>query len=120
MGGGSSDKQVAAWNFYVSASANDYYELAWTADSTNVYLNAANAVPGVYPAVPSVIATMGAVGGSSGGTTTTDLQGIYTTPQNYTSSVTIANATNALMVGPTINLSGSIIVGSGSILTIIP
>jgi hypothetical protein len=56
----------------------------------------------------------------TGGGTTTDLQGIYTTPQNYTSSVTIANATNALMVGPTINLSGSIIVGSGSILTIIP
>jgi hypothetical protein len=68
---------------------------------------------------------MGKIGG---GTTTTntsgsviaDFQGIYTTPQNYTSSVTIANATNALMVGPTINLSGSIIVGSGSILTIIP
>ena len=58
MGGGSSDKQVAAWNFFVSGSAGDYYEIAWTADSTNVYLNAANAVPGVYPAVPSLIATM--------------------------------------------------------------
>jgi hypothetical protein len=58
MGGGSSDKQVAAWNFFVSGSAGDYYELAWTADSTNVYLNAANAVPGVYPAIPSIIATM--------------------------------------------------------------
>ena len=58
MGGGSSDKQVAAWNFFLSGSAGDYYELAWTADSTNVYLNAANAAPGVYPAVPSVIATV--------------------------------------------------------------
>jgi hypothetical protein len=58
MGGGSSDKQVAAWNFYVSASANDYYEIAWTADDTRVFLNAINAVPGVYPAVPSIIATV--------------------------------------------------------------
>jgi len=46
--------------------------------------------------------------------------GIYTTPQQYTASATIANFTNALMVGPTIDLSGSIIIGSGSILTIIP
>ena len=58
MGGGSSDKAVAAWNFFVSASANDYYEIAWTADSTQVFLNAINAAPGVYPAVPSIIATM--------------------------------------------------------------
>jgi hypothetical protein len=58
MGGGSSDKAVAAWNFFLSGSAGDYYELAWTADNTSVYLNAANAVPGVYPAVPSVIATV--------------------------------------------------------------
>jgi hypothetical protein len=58
MGGGSSDKQVAAWNFFVSGSAGDYYEIAWTADSTQVFLNAINAAPGVYPAVPSIIATM--------------------------------------------------------------
>ena len=58
MGGGSSDKAVAAWNFFVSGSAGDYYEIAWTADSTQVFLNAINAAPGVYPAVPSIIATM--------------------------------------------------------------
>jgi hypothetical protein len=58
MGGGSSDKAVAAWNFFLSGSANDYYEIAWTADSTNVFLNAVNAVPGVFPAVPSIIATV--------------------------------------------------------------
>ena len=58
MGGGSSDKAVAAWNFFVSGSAGDYYEIAWTADSTQVFLNAGNAAPGVYPAIPSIIATM--------------------------------------------------------------
>jgi hypothetical protein len=58
MGGGSSDKAVAAWNFFLTGSAGDYWEVAWTADSTQVYLNAANAAPGVYPAVPSIIATV--------------------------------------------------------------
>ena len=58
MGGGSSDKQVAAWNFFLTGSAGDYWELAWTADDDRVYLNAVNAVPGVYPAVPSIIATV--------------------------------------------------------------
>jgi hypothetical protein len=120
LAGGSNDRVVAAWNLYVSASANDYYELAWTATDDNTFLQAVPGVPGVFPAIPSIIATMGSVGGSGGGSTATDLQGIYTTPQNYTASVTIANFTNALMVGPTINLSGSVIVGSGSILTIIP
>ena len=70
----------------------------------------------VTSAGSTAIVTIAGVSGS----TAADLQGIYTTPQNYTASVTIANATNALMVGPTINLSGSIIIGSGSILTIIP
>ena len=35
MGGGSSDKAVAAWNFFISGSAGDYYELRYGADQTN-------------------------------------------------------------------------------------
>jgi hypothetical protein len=103
MGGGSSDKAVAAWNFYVSASANDYYEIAWTADSTNVFLNATPAVPGVFPAVPSIIATMGSVGGSGGGTTidtgslvTTSSFNAFTSSINaYTSSLNAVTASFA-------------------------
>jgi len=63
--GGSNERAVAAWNFYVSASANDYYELGWTAKEDNTFLDAVAAIPNVYPAIPSVIATMGSVGGGS-------------------------------------------------------
>ena len=60
MGGGSSDKAGSrALEFLcLVVSAGDYYEIAWTADSTQVFLNAGNAAPGVYPAIPSIIATM--------------------------------------------------------------
>jgi hypothetical protein len=56
--GSAADKQVAAWNFFLTGSAGDYWELAWTATSDVAFLNAVAAVPGVYPATPSVIATV--------------------------------------------------------------
>jgi hypothetical protein len=142
MGGGSSDLAVAAWNFYVSASAGDYYEIAWTADSTQVFLNAVNAAPGVYPAVPSIIATMGKIGG---GTTITNISGsgvgfpftgsavitgslsltgsfeftgLISNPNNLISPVTTKTAFNSLLIGPIYN-SSSITVVSGSVLKII-
>ncbi len=145
LAGGSNDKAVAAWNFYISGSAGDYYELTWTATNDNTYLQAQNAVPGYYPAIPSIIATMGSVdkagpqgpAGTSGSTfpytgsaqitgsltvtgstTSTIFSGLYTTPQIYTETITIPTATNAMLIGPTISISGSITVSSGSTLTI--
>ena len=142
MGGGSSDLAVAAWNFYVSASAGDYYEIAWTADSTQVFLNSVAAAPGVYPAVPSIIATMGKIGG---GTTITNISGsgvgfpftgsavitgslsltgsfeftgLISNPNNLISPVTTKTAFNSLLIGPIYN-SSSITVVSGSVLKII-
>ena len=56
--GGSNDKALAAWNFFLTGSAGDYWELAWTATVDNAFLQAQPAAPGTYPAVPSVIATV--------------------------------------------------------------
>lgn len=60
LAGGASDAQVAAWNFYVSASAGDYYELRYGADQTNFRLHY-NASQTVGPAVPSLILTVGRI-----------------------------------------------------------
>jgi len=58
---GNGERIMAAWNYIVSASAGDYYELAWAADDTNVLLDyVAAAAP--IPAVPSVILTVVPVG----------------------------------------------------------
>jgi hypothetical protein len=53
--GGTNVKTVAAWNWFVTAAANDYYEIMWSTTSTNIVLEA-NLTP--TPAVPSVILTV--------------------------------------------------------------
>ena len=53
--GGTNIKTVAAWNWFVTAAANDYYEIMWSTTSTNIVLEA-NLTP--TPAVPSVILTV--------------------------------------------------------------
>jgi hypothetical protein len=60
LAGGQNDAQVAAWNFYVSASAGDYYELRYGADQTNFRIHY-NASPTVGPDIPSVILTVGRI-----------------------------------------------------------
>lgn len=61
LGGGTGDSAVAAWNFFVSASANDWYQLKWGATRNNVRL-LYNAAPAVGPAIPSIILTVNKVG----------------------------------------------------------
>lgn len=56
LGGGSNDASVAAWNFFVSASAGDYYQLKWGADRDNARILYTSASIG--PNVPSVILTV--------------------------------------------------------------
>jgi hypothetical protein len=56
---------VAAWNFFVDASQNDYYELMWssTDNHTVIEYEAPVTTPaGVHPAVPSLILTVNQVG----------------------------------------------------------
>ena len=51
---------VAAWNFFVDAFANDYYELMWSPTNTQIKIDYEAA--GVHPAIPSVILTVNQVG----------------------------------------------------------
>lgn len=51
---------VAAWNFFVNASANDYYEIVWSSDSANTILE--SATYSGHPQIPSVILTVNQVG----------------------------------------------------------
>jgi hypothetical protein len=56
LGGGSNDASVAAWNFFVSSSAGDYYQLKWGADRDNARILYTSASIG--PNVPSIILTV--------------------------------------------------------------
>ena len=56
---GNNAKQVAAWNFVVSLTANQYVQIYWSSADTDVRLYAES--PGTSPArpeIPSVIATL--------------------------------------------------------------
>jgi hypothetical protein len=57
--------KVAAWNFFVEAAVDDYYELIWSSSSTNTKIeyDASQTINGnVYPAIPSIILTVNQVG----------------------------------------------------------
>jgi len=47
---------VAAWNFFVNAAANDYFQLIWYSPDANVRLHAEVATAS-YPGIPSLIVT---------------------------------------------------------------
>lgn len=53
---------VAAWNFFVEAQANDYFELYWSAPSATVFIEHIDArTTPTRPAVPSIILTVNRV-----------------------------------------------------------
>jgi hypothetical protein len=54
---GSSNAYVAAWNFLLNLTANDYFEIYWETTNTNVQMYAA-AAAGHIPGIPSVILTV--------------------------------------------------------------
>ena len=54
---GTASEAIAAWNYVVSASANDYYELMWSSTDIHVVIKARTA-SGVVPAIPSIILTV--------------------------------------------------------------
>jgi hypothetical protein len=55
--GGANSRTVAAWNWFLNAAANDYYEIMWAADATDAILEYV-AAPTNGPSIPSVIATV--------------------------------------------------------------
>lgn len=57
---GNDAEVVAAWDFMLEMSANSYFELVWTADSTNVVL-LGEAATATIPAIPAVILTVNEV-----------------------------------------------------------
>lgn len=57
---GTTAETVAAWNYWVTVTAGQYYEIFWAADNTGVKLSA-TAPTGIYPGVPSVILTVNQV-----------------------------------------------------------
>jgi len=48
-------KGVAAWNWFVNAAANDYYQIMWSSNANDTQLTAET--PTVGPTVPSLIVT---------------------------------------------------------------
>jgi hypothetical protein len=54
---GPNSEIVAAWNFVLPLSENDYFELAWQSSDTNVFL-AEEPASGNVPEIPSVILTV--------------------------------------------------------------
>ena len=54
---GSQAETIAAWNYVLSMSANDYFELMWSTDDTNCQL-LHNTTVSPVPAIPSVILTV--------------------------------------------------------------
>ncbi len=84
---------VAAWNFFVNASAGDYFQLMWYSPDANVRLHA-EAAFGVVPGIPSLIVTANRVDQflSNTGSFSGSFTGVFTGSLFGTSSW----ATNAL------------------------
>ena len=56
---------VAAWNFFVNASAGDYYQIMWSSSDNHTVIEALSATGSgatLHPSVPSVIVTVNQVG----------------------------------------------------------
>ena len=57
--------QVAAWNFFINANANDYYEIMWSTDNAQIgidYVAATGSGANIHPAIPSIILTVNQIG----------------------------------------------------------
>ena len=94
---------VAAWNFFVNAAANDYFQLMWYSPDANVRLHTEPAF-GVVPGIPSLIVTANRVDqflsntGSFSGSFTGNLIGTasYVTGSVFTSVNPALSASYAL------------------------
>ena len=118
---------VAAWNFFVNASANDYFQLMWYSPDANVRLHA-EAGFGVVPGIPSLIVTAnrvdqflsntGSFSGSFNGSFTGSLFGTasYAT-QALSASWAPSVASNPFPFTGSAIISGSLVV-TGSLSTI--
>ena len=104
---GNADHQVAAWNFFANAAANDYFQLMWYSSDANVRLHAEPAF-GIVPGIPSLIVTAnrvdqflsntGSFSGSFNGVFTGSLFGTASWATNaLTASFINTSSTNAFV-----------------------
>ena len=116
---------VAAWNWFVNASAGDYYQIMWSANATDIQLTS-YASPSYGPAVPSVILTAnrvdtflsntGSFSGSFVGTATT-ASSITPLNQNVTITGSFVQSGSLVSYGPNTLIGNSTITGSITVAT---
>ena len=102
---------VAAWNFFVNAAANDYFQLMWYSPDANVRLHAEPAF-GIVPGIPSLIVTAnrvdqflsntGSFSGSFTGNFTGSLLGTATTASYVLNAVSSSFASTASFFSGTV------------------
>jgi hypothetical protein len=104
---------VAAWNFFVNAAANDYFQLIWYSTDANVRLHAESG-SGVVPRIPSLIVTANRVDqflsntGSFSGSFTGQLFGTSSWSLNAVTASYIVTAQTASYVLNAISSSFSV------------
>jgi len=94
-------KVVAAWNWFVTSAAGDYYQIIWISADTDLRL-LAEPITGTHPGIPSVILTAnrvdqflsntGSFSGSFTGVFTGSLFGTASWANNATSASYVLNA----------------------------
>ena len=111
---------VAAWNFFVNAAANDYFQLMWYSPDANVRLHAESAF-GVVPGIPSLIVTANRVDQflSNTGSFSGSFTGILTGTASYASQALSSSFASTASYVNTLNqnviITGSLAVGTSSL-----
>ena len=117
LAGGANDKAIAAWNWFVSANAGDYFQLIWAATNNNIrlYATGSGAID-ASPAIPSLIVTANRVDqflsntGSFSGSFTGSLLGTASWATNT------QTALNGFPYSGSAVITGSLIVNDGNII----
>jgi hypothetical protein len=114
---GNKAKVVAAWNWFVTSAANDYYQIIWQSADTGMklYAEPANLTPGI----PSVIVTANRVDqflsntGSFSGSFTGSLLGTSSFATSSSRAVSASFAQNALIASSVNTLNQDLIISEG-------
>jgi len=93
---------VAAWNFFVNAAANDYFQLMWYSPDANVRLHAEPAF-GIVPGIPSLIVTVNRVDQflSNTGSFTGSFTGSLLGTASYASNADLLDGLNSTVFATT-------------------
>jgi hypothetical protein len=100
---GNNAKNVAAWNWFVSSAAGDYYQIIWYSPDTSVRLFA-EVAGGGHPGIPSVIVTANRVDQflSNTGSFSGSFTGVFTGSFSGSGTITSASyASTASFINPT-------------------